>query len=230
VLLSARVHDQVLGANGQRPREVLVGDDAEADAFVYSLYGDVCDGTIDGAHLKKVLRAGRVYSDQRAHCLRLLPQLRQGETVERILIHLEGQTPPSRFDGYGPRLVPFYNYLQAAFVLCEDGRLSGGAVLRVASVFVLRHRFEAEALARSYLDLMRRGHVTGACVPAIEEALLAASDDPAHEALGQMVELIDSYCKNPPVPPGRGRTPLDYSGLAVRHRFGKNRKRFRGFT
>jgi hypothetical protein len=230
VLLTARVRDQTLGANGARPKEVLVGDDAEADAFVYSLYADVCAGTVDAAQLKRILRAGRVYSDQRALCLRRLPEVRNDETVERILIHLEGQTPPSRFDGYGRRLVPFYNYLQAGFVLCEDGRLSGDAVLRIASVFVLRHRFEAEALARSYLDLMRRGHAVGACLPALEAALAKAGDDPARDPLGEMVDLIGAYCRNPPARTQPQSSALDYSGLAVRHRFGKNRKRFQGFA
>src|SRR5262245_26566382 len=74
-LLLARVRDQSKdGANG--PSEVLVGDDAEADAFVYSLYGDVCAGVVDVAQLKKILKAGKVYPDQRDTCLEACEKLR----------------------------------------------------------------------------------------------------------------------------------------------------------
>ena len=44
-------------------REVLFGDDAEADAFVYSLYADVCQGAVDGAELAEVMRLGDCYPD-----------------------------------------------------------------------------------------------------------------------------------------------------------------------
>ena len=69
--------------------------------------------------------------------------------VERILIHLEQQTPPGDFAIYGTRVVPFYNYLQAAFVVHEDGRLSAQGVLRVATELVTQHRFDGDALVRS---------------------------------------------------------------------------------
>jgi hypothetical protein len=51
--------------------------------------------------------------------------------------------------------------LQAAFVVFEDGRLPAEAVLRVATELIVQHRFDGEALARSYLDLGRRGHLRG---------------------------------------------------------------------
>src|SRR6476659_5876590 len=61
VLLGARQRDQNLGHDGLRPEEVLVGDDAEADAFVYSLYADICNGTVDRNALSEILKAGRIY-------------------------------------------------------------------------------------------------------------------------------------------------------------------------
>jgi hypothetical protein len=67
--------------------------------------------------------------------------------------------------------VPFYNYFQAALVLNEDGLISADAVLRVGTDLVLQHRFDGDALVRSYLDLARRGHLRGSTVDAIEEAL-----------------------------------------------------------
>src|SRR5262249_49811897 len=82
-LLLARSRDQDLGTGGAPLQEVLVGDDAEADAFVYSLYADLCEGTVDRSTLEKVLQAGRVYGDQRVRCLEAHEALRIGPAVER---------------------------------------------------------------------------------------------------------------------------------------------------
>jgi hypothetical protein len=230
VLLSARVADQHYGGNGALAREVLVGDDAEADAFVYSLYGDLCEGKVERAGLRKVLDAGRVYRDQAAICFDALGTLEVGPVVERILIHLDRQSPPSRFDVYGPRVVPFYNYQQAAFVLAEDGRIDAAAALRVASEFVLRHRFDADALARSYLDLMRRGHVRGALPALLEHEVRSQSakgELRAPDELRRMCELIGKYTSQAGEPPPRPSGDPDYVELAKRHRGGRNRKRWR---
>ena len=89
----------------------------------------------------------------------------KGAVVGRILIHLDRQSSPSDFRVFGPRVVPFYNYLQAAFVLHEDGSIPARAVLKVAQDLAFAHNFDSGALARSYLDLSRRGHVTGAGDP-----------------------------------------------------------------
>jgi hypothetical protein len=115
-LLSARIRDQA-SAGGSGPAEVLVGDDAEADAFVYSLYADVCEGVVEATELRKILKAGRVYTDQRDLCLEAVGQIRRGPAVERILIHLAAE----QLRRLPASVVPFYNYLQAAFVLARTG-------------------------------------------------------------------------------------------------------------
>ncbi|MEZ4228244.1 MAG: hypothetical protein R3B89_03705 [Polyangiaceae bacterium] len=228
VLLKSKVTERRL-ADAEAPssllagREVLVGDDAEADAFVYSLFGDLCDGLVDSVALKRILAAGRVYSDVQTECLQALGSMRRSPMQRRILIHLERQTPPSRFNSYGSRVVPFYNYLQAAFVLGEDAVLEPDAVLRVASEFALRQRFDAHALARSYHDLMRRGHVAGDLVSLLEQSLarlIASGPLPAKESLSQMVETMGGYVKHPPSPIERpsDASELDYVELARRHR------------
>lgn len=229
-LLSARVRDQELDGGTDGLREVLVGDDAEADAFVYSLYADLCSGTVDRALLERVLRVGNVYPDQSRACLEAAEHLRIGPVVERILIHLDRQSPPSHFDLYGPSVVPFYNYLQPAFVLAEDGRLSGRAVLDVATMLVVRHRFDAEALGRSYLDLLRRGHAHGTILTILSEGLkapgLLPESETARPALIEMTALVEAYLRAPP-PHRRIPPPCpDYLDLASRHRAGKNRKQF----
>lgn len=230
-LLAARVRDQVATGDRPGPAEVLVGDDAEADAFVYSLYADLCEGVLDASELKKILKAGRVYPDQRDACLDAFAKLRRGPAVERILIHLDRQSPPSSFDGYRPKVVPFYNYLQAAFVLAEDGRLGGSGVLDVARVLMLRYGFDPEALGRSYLDLLRRGHARGSVGSVLRAGLgeRDADDDPKTRAgLEEMAALIEHHLATSKRSATRGDPPRrDYVELASRHRGGKNRKQFR---
>lgn len=226
ILLDARVRDQEIA-----PHEVLVGDDAEADAFVYSLYADLCDGTVGADTLSRILAAGNIYADQRQAILASYRALHTGPVVERILIHLDRQSPPSHFDPYGPRVVPFYNYLQAAMVLLEDCRLGAPAVLDVALVLYERHRFEAEALARSYLDLLRRGHARSTA-PALLRAAVNDGADPAHrsEVLLEMVGLLESYLESPPKVRAQKPPSPDYVELAARHQGGKNRKRYQWLT
>lgn len=229
-LLAARVRDQSSTDGLAGPAEVLVGDDAEADAFVYSLYADICEGVVDAPELKKILKAGRLYPDQRDACLEAFANVRRGPSVERILIHLDRQSPPSSFDAYRPKVVPFYNYLQAAFVLAEDGRLAGSGVLDVARVLMLRYGFDPEALGRSYLDLLRRGHARGTVGSVLRAGLNegGSTDDPKTRAgLEEMAALVEHHLATSKRPSPGGAAPRrDYVELASRHRGGRNRKRF----
>jgi len=174
--------------SGELSREVLLGDDAEADALVYSLYADVCERRVDDSALVAILRAADVYPDDIADTLRFASYVERGPVVERILIHLDRQSSPSRFDAFGSRVVPFYNYLQAAFVLHEDGRLPATAVLAVARDLVLHYHFGADALRRCYADLQRRGHAYGR---ACETLPRAWAEQSSTGPLGRVAELRD---------------------------------------
>ncbi len=174
-------HDGVPeGSHGPIRKETLFGDDAEADAFVYSLYADVVAGRVDEETLMDVCERGRVYPDVVALTLRYARLVEHVDVVERILIHLERQTSPGDFQAYGARVVPFYNYVQAAFVVHEDGRLGAEGVMRVGVELVVQHRFDGDALARSYLDLARRGHLRGSVAHELARAIEAS------EANGKM--------------------------------------------
>ncbi|MDP9151996.1 MAG: hypothetical protein M3O36_18895 [Myxococcota bacterium] len=170
-LLRARARLAEAGEPAGECTETLFGDDAEADAYVYSLYADFLAGRVGDDVLARVLERGRLYADVVADTMDAARTVEREDVVERIFIHLEGQTPPGDFQAYGSRVVPFYNYLQAAFVLYEDARLGADGVLRVAVELVTEHRFDGEALARSYLDLVRRGHVRGIRLEAIGAAI-----------------------------------------------------------
>jgi hypothetical protein len=182
-LLQARVGVEHEGAPSTV--ETLLGDDSEADALVYSLYADLLDGSVGLGELAAVFRQGRVYPDNAEAAVQAVRALTRAPRVERILIHLERQAPPADFDVYGARLVPFYNYFQAGLVLFEDHRVSAEAVWRLASEFVFEHRFDGEALVRSYRDLIRRGRAVGKNIDVLKNAYVEK------KALGQVAPSAD---------------------------------------
>jgi hypothetical protein len=220
-LLGSRAKLAEVGEPAAHITESLFGDDAEADAYVYSLYADFVSGRVSDDVLLQVLERGRVYEDVVALTMEAARAIERAEAVRRILIHLEQQTPPDDFRTYGPRVVPFYNYLQAAFVLFEDERLGADGVLRVAVELVTEHRFDGDALARSYLDLARRGHLRGLRVDAIVAALdawLAGGQVPAADELRAMVARLPALAEAARAGWTDHEQPLpDYVALVDRH-------------
>jgi hypothetical protein len=87
--------------------------------------------------------------------------------VQRIFIHLDKKTPTARFDRYGKRVVPVFNYFQAAMVLFEDGQLSAPSVVRVALEMVDKFGYTLDALRNSLDDLLRRGRLSSATARAL---------------------------------------------------------------
>ena len=213
------------------PKETLFGDDAEADAFVYSLYADVVRGAVSPEELARVTALGRMYDDVRDTLAQDARSIENTEVVERILIHLEGQSPPDDFRAYGPRVIPFYNYFQAALAVFEDGRLGAVGVLSVAAELVVQHRFDGDSLARSYADLGRRGHLRGTGIDALEQAFAEqetgggstwTSGGPApgraREELAALLRLLPEAAKTA-AKGYRGDEPVvvDYSALVKSH-------------
>jgi hypothetical protein len=220
-LLASRAKVTESGEAAAEATESLFGDDAEADAYVYSLYADFVAGRVTEDVLLQVLERGRVYEDVVAQAMETARTIEHADVVSRILIHLEQQTPPDDFRAYGPRVVPFYNYLQAAFVLHEDGRLGADGVLRVAVELVTEHRFDGDALARSYLDLARRGHLRGERIEGIAGALdawLAGGQVPAADELRAMVARLPAFAEGARAhgKPAEQELP-DYLALVDRH-------------
>jgi len=206
--------------DGELLCEALLGDDAEADAFVYSLYGDICLGEVGPDELAAVMRAGDCYEDDIADAQRFAKCIARGPVVERVLIHLERQTSPAAFDSYGSRVVPFYNYLQAAFVLHEDGRLPARSVLRVARDLAVNHHFDGGSLARSYLELVRRGHAAGAGITALADDyadLICTRRIAGASELGDMIGQLEQHAPELPPPVSRKRPRLDYRRLVSSH-------------
>ncbi len=139
--------------------ETLFGDDAEQDAFIYSLYADIAAGRVGRAFVAELLKAARVYPDTIDHILDLIRQNTPQDTTRRIFINLERHTPTASFSPYGDRLVPIHNYFQAALILFDDDTLDAEAIVRVALSMTHHHRFTPAMLANSFQDLIRRRRV-----------------------------------------------------------------------
>lgn len=210
-------------------RETLFGDDAEADAFVYALYADVVSGRVTVHELERVCEGGRVYEDVAEQITRFAAQIEKRDVVERVLIHLEGQSPPDDFRVYGRRVVPFYNYLQAAFVVFEDGRVPAESVLRVAVELAVQHRFDGDGLARSYAELGRRGHLRGVRVNELAESIETWARPRNVAALSEIEDMVK---KLPELAAKAGEAyrgdestePPDYAKLVLVHNKRKKRK------
>jgi hypothetical protein len=154
--------------------ETLFGDDAEADAIIYCLYADLIAGRVSLQDLERVLIASRAYEDDAAYCLMLARDVPKSIAVRRMFIHLDRRSPPLGFRRFGPRLVPVFNYFQAALVLYQDKVLSARQVIFVALEMLDSGQYELGHLATSVQDIIRRGRVSR------ESALQLAAE--AHEA------------------------------------------------
>jgi hypothetical protein len=218
LLRRCELRDQHL-PSGEILPEVLLGDDAEADAFVYSLYADVCAGVVPASTLAEVMRRGRAYEDTIADAARFAGYVEKGPVVRRILIHLDRQSSPSDFRIFGPRVVPFYNYLQAAFVLYEDDLVPAKSVLRIAQDLAFVHNFDVGSLARSYLDLSRRGHVTGKGIPELAALYreIAQGRSAGASELGELVRELARMLPELSPPPAREPEAIDYLALVEGH-------------
>jgi hypothetical protein len=141
------------------PPETLFGDDAEADAIIYSLYADILAGRVDSDTLLRVMQAARAYPDEIDRTLALAEQIRPHDSVQRILIHLDKRSPTAAFEHFGARVVPIYNYFQAAVVLFGDGILSARQVAFVGREMIESEDFSLPRLANSFQDLLLRGRI-----------------------------------------------------------------------
>ncbi len=165
----------LLGGRTNAPvgtRETLVGDDAESDVFIYSLYADMVRGRVKPKMLEEILKRSGAYRGQIKVIRHELEGVIHENAVRRILIHLDRQTPPVAFSDYAPRAVPVYNHLQTAIVLALDQNLSASALVPVVRELLVRFDFPEDRLVHLSEDIMRRQRLT---YP--ESALLQLADE-----------------------------------------------------
>ncbi|MCY1076439.1 phosphatase domain-containing protein [Archangium lansingense] len=185
--------------------EVLFGDDAEADAFIYSLYADMIAGRVDERVLKQILDAAAVYPDEAERVRAAWKKTPVADPVRRIFIHLDRLTPPAHFANYGPRVVPVFNYFQAALVLLADGHLTAPQVIKIAVEMVQSAGHNIVTLSNSFQDLLRRGLPLQQAAAALVQAL--EGPNALMQALRPMPDIISAFTKRlaalgtPPPPP-----------------------------
>ncbi len=220
------------------PPEKLFGDDAESDAVIYSLYADLLDGIVDLQELPRILTAARAYDDQIDETLELASRMQRAPgSVKRILIHLDRRSPTGAFTKFGRRVVPIYNYFQAALVLYADGVLTARQVLFVAEEMLDHDEYELATLANSLQDVMMRGRLAQdvaqklalECSEEAATGMFADRDDlPPFEdiawAFAHRVRVLGNIA--PPEIPEAPR--LDYVALADSHEQAKRRKKRSG--
>jgi hypothetical protein len=227
------------GATPPAPAETLFGDDAEADAIIYCLYADLLAERVSLGDLERILAATRAYPDDALRTLELARVVPKGQVVKRMFIHLDRKSPPHGFRRYGRRLVPIFNYFQAAMVLYGDGILSARQVLFVAFEMLDSHQFELGTLANSVQDLLRRGRLDRdvalrlareAAEAAEQGALTGRSDLPPFEQIARaFVDRVRQLGDSRPPSFAAEDEPLDYVKL-VDHEHERRRDRRRGGT
>lgn len=202
--------------------ETLFGDDAEADAIIYCLYADLVGDRVSLADLERVLIATRAYEDDSERILDLARRVPKGDAVHRIFIHLDRRSPPLGFRRFGPRLVPVYNYFQAALVLYEDKVLSARQVIYVALEMLDSGQYELGHLATSVQDIIRRGRVTRETAlqlvaesndAAVSGVLSGRDDLPPFEEIAEAFRARVRELGTMSPPPPEPIEPLDYVRL-----------------
>lgn len=140
-------------------REVLFGDDSEADALIYVAYAEAIAGHLSGNDLAGILRAGGAYDDHVEVALDALKGIQRGEAVDDIFIRLDRRTPVSRFRVLGDRVTPVHSWLQAALRLQARGRLDAEGVAEVLHAELQTGR-DMDCVGGWVQDAIRRGMVT----------------------------------------------------------------------
>lgn len=217
--------------------ETLFGDDAEADAIIYCLYADLVAGNVSIGDLERVLIASRAYDDDAARCLELARDVPKGEAVRRMFIHLDRRSPPMGFRRFGPRLVPVYNYFQAALVLYEDHVLTARQVIFVALEMLDSRQYELGHLATSVQDVIRRGRISRetalrlaaeANEAATSGALSGRRDLPPFEQIAEAFRERVRELGTSQAPDEPPLEPLDYVRLVDEEHEHRHRRRRQG--
>ncbi len=176
-------------------QETLFGDDSEADGTIYSLYGDILAGSVDADTLLRILQAARAYPDQIKRTMALAEHVHgSGDCVERILIHLDKRSPTSRFSHFGRRLIPIYNYMQAALLMYQDTRISCEQVLFVMAEMLDSEEYQVDTLANSMQDLLQRGRLSQPCITTLSAELeVLAKGAPSQERTTLISSIAEAF-------------------------------------
>jgi hypothetical protein len=137
-------------------RQVLWGDDSEADEVIYSLYSDLCSRRLKESDARDILRMMNVTGAQVDVIFRLLESIPENDPVEKVYINLATDTDPEYYLKFGRRVIATTNSFQIAVDLFQDHRLSQTQVIQVARDLLQNYSFTIDELELSLDDLSRR--------------------------------------------------------------------------
>ena len=137
-------------------RQILWGDDSEADAVIYSLYSDLCARRLEERDARPVLRHLKVMGAQVDIIFRLLESIPTQDPVDKIYINLAADTDADYYLKFGRRILPTYNSFELALDLLQDNRLSAAQVVNIGLDLVQNYGFGVEELEHSLDELIRR--------------------------------------------------------------------------
>lgn len=161
-------------------RQVMWGDDSEADAIIYSLYSDICLRKHSPQDLRELLSSLHVTGKQLDVILELQSQVPVGDPVEKIYINLAVDTDPEYYLKFGRRVVATKSAFQAALDLFQDQRLPSDQVVRVAQDLIMNYGFSGDELEVEMDELIRRKifaeESLAAILPPLQEAELIRRD------------------------------------------------------
>lgn len=149
-LLQLRLH------LSENVRQILWGDDSEADAVIYSLYSDLCSRRLEERDARHILKYFKVTGHQVDTILKLLETIPKQDPVEKIYINLAADTDPEYYLKFGRRTLPTSNTFQLALDLYQDRRLHSAQVVKVAKDLIQNYGFGIDELERSFEELVRR--------------------------------------------------------------------------
>lgn len=178
-LLQLRLH------LGENVRQILWGDDSEADAVIYSLYSDLCARRLQENEARQILRHFKVIGQQVDTILRLLEDIPKQDPVEKIYINLAADTDAEYYLKFGRRILPTYNTFQLSLDLFQDQRLGPSQVVKVALDLVKNYNFGVEELENSLDEMIRRPELSDKTIEAIvpvlqEQRLIRKTFAPTH--------------------------------------------------
>lgn len=207
--------------------EYLFGDDSEQDGLIYSLYGDLLEGTVSVDALQEFLQIAGLYDAEVERIVQAYIGMTPGRgKVERVFIHLDRRSPVSRFYDYGWRVVPVYNYFQAGIVLFDMNMLNGAALSEILRAME-DDAYTPVRLANSLQDLVRRGYASRNLALRLLEALRGVEGGENARRHDALAEALDGLPETDTIQVLRRETP-DYRRLFERHRYRRQPKTITG--
>ncbi len=140
---------------GPAVREILFGDDAEADALIYSVYADVIAGKVAAVELSRLMEAAGAYPDAIVAALAAQKRVARADAVDRIFIRLDRGVERWSFAALGARVVPVRTWFEAALALAASGELPAEGLARVHDAGT----YSPEDVGEAAASLLRRGLV-----------------------------------------------------------------------